>query len=58
VLAGKVAGRTAEREITVFCSGGTALEYVGACAMLNERARAAGIGQTLDTAPPAPKSWD
>jgi ornithine cyclodeaminase/alanine dehydrogenase-like protein (mu-crystallin family) len=58
VLAGKIAGRTSDREITVFCSGGTALEYVGACAMLDERARAAGIGQALDAAQPRPKSWD
>lgn len=57
VLASKVAGRTSDREITAFLSGGTALEYVGACAMLNERAREAGIGQTLDVAPPAPKAW-
>jgi alanine dehydrogenase len=57
VLAGTVAGRTSDREITAFLSGGTALEYVGACAMLNDRAREAGIGQTLDTAAPAPKAW-
>jgi ornithine cyclodeaminase/alanine dehydrogenase-like protein (mu-crystallin family) len=56
VLAGKVAGRTSESEITVFCSGGTALEYVGACAMLNERAREAGIGQALDVRPTAPRA--
>ena len=35
-------------EITVFCSGGTALEYVGASAMVYEAARRAGIGQSLD----------
>ena len=56
VLAGKVAGRSSDREITVFCSGGTALEYVGACAMLNERAREAGVGQALDLRPPAPRA--
>jgi len=56
VLAGKVAGRTSDREITVFCSGGTALEYVGACAMLHERAREAGIGQALDVRPAAPRA--
>jgi len=51
VVAGKVPGRTDDREITVFCSGGTALEYVGACAMLHGAARRAGIGQELDLAP-------
>ncbi|HXP32012.1 MAG TPA: ornithine cyclodeaminase family protein [Stellaceae bacterium] len=48
VLAGKIAGRTNAREITMFCSGGTALEYVGVCVRLYERARAAGVGQLLD----------
>jgi ornithine cyclodeaminase/alanine dehydrogenase-like protein (mu-crystallin family) len=49
VLTGRCVGRTADSDITMFCSGGTALEYVGACAMLYERARAAGAGQRLDT---------
>jgi ornithine cyclodeaminase/alanine dehydrogenase-like protein (mu-crystallin family) len=31
----------------MFCSGGTALEYMGTCAMLLEKARAAGVGQEL-----------
>jgi alanine dehydrogenase len=53
VIAGKIPGRRNAQDITVFCSGGTALEYVGACAMLNERAIEAGIGQKLDIAPPA-----
>jgi alanine dehydrogenase len=48
VIAGKVPGRRDQREITVFCSGGTALEYVGASAMIYEAARRAGIGQSLD----------
>jgi alanine dehydrogenase len=56
VLAGKIAGRTGDREITVFCSGGTALEYVGTCTILHERAKAAGIGQMLDTAPSTPRT--
>jgi alanine dehydrogenase len=51
VVAGKLQGRRSAEEITVFCSGGTALEYVGACAMLHEAARRTGIGQTLDVAP-------
>jgi ornithine cyclodeaminase len=48
VIAGKIAGRRDAGEITVFCSGGTALEYVGASAMVYEAARKAGIGQSLD----------
>lgn len=48
VIAGKVRARTAESDITAFCSGGTALEYVGACAMLHDIARRVGIGQALD----------
>ena len=51
VVADKIPGRVSDNEITVFCSGGTALEYVGACAMLHEAARRAGIGQELDLAP-------
>jgi ornithine cyclodeaminase len=47
VIAGRVAGRTAPGERTMFCSGGTALEYMGLCAMLLDRARAAGLGQRL-----------
>jgi ornithine cyclodeaminase/alanine dehydrogenase-like protein (mu-crystallin family) len=48
VIAGKVQARRSAGDITVFCSGGTALEYVGACAMLYDEARRAGIGQSLD----------
>jgi ornithine cyclodeaminase len=48
VIAGKIAGRRDAKEITVFCSGGTALEYVGASAMVYEAAQKAGIGQSLD----------
>jgi alanine dehydrogenase len=44
VVAGTVAGRTSADEITMFCSGGAALEYVGACTLLYERARATGVG--------------
>lgn len=47
VVAGRVAGRTRADEITVFCSGGTALEYIRLCALLVERAQAAGLGQLL-----------
>lgn len=48
VLAGRVPGRTGDDQITMFLSGGTSLEYMGACAMLHEKAKAAGLGQELD----------
>lgn len=47
VVAGHVPGRRTADEKTVFCSGGTALEYMGLCDMLLKRARAAGLGQEL-----------
>lgn len=48
VVAGRVRGRTSDEEVTVFCSGGTALEYMGLCELLIARARAAGIGHEID----------
>jgi ornithine cyclodeaminase/alanine dehydrogenase-like protein (mu-crystallin family) len=48
VVAGRIAGRTSREQRTVFCSGGTALEYMTLCAMLIAKARDAGIGQYLD----------
>lgn len=48
VVAGRVPGRRTPGERTVFCSGGTALEYMGLCALVIERARAAGLGMQLD----------
>lgn len=48
VLAGKLQGRTSAGEITMFMSGGTSLEYLGASAMLHRKAREAGLGQVLD----------
>ncbi len=48
VVARRIAGRVAGEQRTVFCSGGTALEYMNLCAMLVDKARAAGIGQMLD----------
>lgn len=48
VITGKVAGRTSDDQITMFLSGGTALEYMGVSAMLHEKAMAAGIGQVLE----------
>jgi hypothetical protein len=51
VVAGQADGRTSEDEITVFDSGGTAIETVAAAHMLYERAREAGLGTTIDVAP-------
>jgi alanine dehydrogenase len=48
VVAGRVAGRTSNARRTVFCSGGTALEYMTLCATLIDKARDAGIGQHLN----------
>jgi alanine dehydrogenase len=48
VITGKVPGRTSGDQITMFLSGGTALEYMGVSAMLHKKAMAAGIGQQLD----------
>lgn len=48
VITGKVAGRTDDDQITMFLSGGTALEYMGVSAMLHEKAMSAGIGQVLE----------
>jgi ornithine cyclodeaminase/alanine dehydrogenase-like protein (mu-crystallin family) len=47
VVCGRVQVRAAASDKTMFCSGGTALEYMGTCAMLLEKARAAGVGQEL-----------
>jgi len=48
VIAGRVKPRGAVDDITIFLSGGTALEYLGASAMLARKAKAAGLGQPLD----------
>lgn len=48
VVAGRVAARSSAAQRTMFCSGGTALEYLGTCAMLARKAREAGLGQVLD----------
>jgi alanine dehydrogenase len=48
VVAGRVKGRARDDDVTVFCSGGTALEYMGLCELLIARARAAGLGKELD----------
>jgi ornithine cyclodeaminase/alanine dehydrogenase-like protein (mu-crystallin family) len=47
VVAGRVTARRSDADRTMFCSGGTALEYMGTCAMLLEKARASGVGQEL-----------
>jgi len=51
VVAGNAAGRTSDDEITVFDSGGTAIETVAAAGMLYERAREQGLGSTIEFAP-------
>jgi alanine dehydrogenase len=48
VVAGSLRGRTSDGERTVFCSGGTALEYMGLCRLLIDRARAVGLGREID----------
>lgn len=50
LLAGTVDGRQQPNDLTLFGSGGTALEYIGVAACLYRAAEAAGIGQTLETA--------
>jgi alanine dehydrogenase len=51
VVAGTAPGRTSDDEITLFDSGGTAIETVAAGYMLSERAREAGLGETIEFAP-------
>ncbi len=51
IVAGVEPGRTSSEEITVFDSGGTGIETVGAAAMLYERALEQGVGQTIPFAP-------
>ena len=48
VLAGRVPGRQSPDQITMFLSGGTSLEYMGASAMLYKKAKEAGLGQVLE----------
>ncbi len=51
IVAGNVEGRTATDEITVFDSGGTGIETVGAAQLLYERALEADRGTTIEFAP-------
>lgn len=48
VVCGHVNPRTDPHVRTMFCSGGTALEYLGTCSMLVHKARNAGLGQVLE----------
>jgi alanine dehydrogenase len=51
VVAGQRPGRTADDEVTVFDSGGTGIETVAAAWMLYQRAKAEGLGRTIEFAP-------
>ncbi|MFB6113835.1 MAG: ornithine cyclodeaminase family protein [Halodesulfurarchaeum sp.] len=51
VLVGTVPGRTDPDDVTVFDSGGTAIETVAAAQMLFERAEEAGLGTVVEFAP-------
>jgi alanine dehydrogenase len=51
VVAGERPGRTGPDEITLFDSGGTAIETVAAGHMLYERARERGLGTEVDFTP-------
>jgi hypothetical protein len=48
VVAGHSPGRTSSDEVTVFDSGGTGIETVAAAWMLYERAKAEGLGETIE----------
>jgi alanine dehydrogenase len=51
VVAGEAPGRRREDELTLFDSGGTGIETVAAAKMLYEKARDAGLGETIDLSP-------
>jgi alanine dehydrogenase len=51
VIADSAPGRTSEGEITVFDSGGTAIETVAAAHLLYERARDRGLGTEIEIDP-------
>ena len=51
VVAGVAPGREDREEITVFDSGGTGVETVASAYMLYEKAREAGLGQTIELSP-------
>ncbi|MFB6303563.1 MAG: ornithine cyclodeaminase family protein [Haloferacaceae archaeon] len=51
VVAGEAPGRTSDDEVTVFDSGGTAIETVAGAHLLYERAVEEGLGEYIDFAP-------
>jgi alanine dehydrogenase len=51
VVAGNATGRESDDDITVFDSGGTAIETVAAAHMLYERAKDEGLGSDISFAP-------
>ncbi|MES3517570.1 MAG: ornithine cyclodeaminase family protein [Natronomonas sp.] len=51
ILAGDRPGRRDPEEVTVFDSGGTGIETVAAARMLYDRAKAEGLGETIEFAP-------
>ncbi|MFC6976196.1 ornithine cyclodeaminase family protein [Halomicroarcula sp. GCM10025709] len=51
VVAGSAAGRSTPDDITVFDSGGTAIETVAAGKLLYDRAREAGLGTEIEFSP-------
>ncbi len=50
VVAGKAPGRTSAEQVTLFDSGGTALETLGSAALLFRRARERGLGSRIEFA--------
>lgn len=61
VVAGTVPGRESETELTVFDSGGTAIETAAAAYLLYEKAADSGLGTTIEFAPASnamPSEWN
>jgi len=50
-VAGEVVGRTSDDEVTLFDSGGTAIETVAAAHMLYEKAHEEGLGREIEFSP-------
>lgn len=51
VIAGQAPGRTGEEQVTVFDSGGTAIETVAGATLIYEKAVEAGLGQLVEFSP-------
>ncbi|MFB6123532.1 MAG: ornithine cyclodeaminase family protein [Haloferacaceae archaeon] len=51
VVAGEAAGRTSADEVTVFDSGGTAIETAAGAALVYEKAKAEGLGEPIPFSP-------